>query len=189
MQVAADTLKEFTVLQQHNDHQPSRRGGNKEAHPRAVLSTTKRNDDPTPSRGSESASSTTPSSSPQVIKSSKCSVSRQMSSPVDLPPASSRPPTCTASLEQDLDGYLVIGEPMAPMRPENLPLRREVSSSSAVSTPRQEPSVCSCLLPSPGLVSSYPPGRAVTRVQACSCSARQPYSVSALLKVSIAWKQ
>lgn len=196
IQVAADTLKELTVVlkQQQNDHYASRRSASttsKEAHPRSVHSvhSTKPPHDPAPSsRAPEpnSSSSISSSSSPQVIDivSASCKVSRQISSPVDLPSPSAKSPTCSpksptcsASLEQRLEAYLVIEHHTAVIRPEGLPLRREASSSSPVATPCQEASIiCSCVVASAAeqMVSSYPPGPTVTRVQACSCSARQP---------------
>ena len=194
LQVAADTLKELTVLkkQQQNDHHASRRSTNttKEAHPRFVHSvhSTKKPDDPAPpSRAPEPipSSSNSSSSSPQVIMSASCKVSRQISSPVDLPSPSAKSPTCSASLEyQQYESYLVIEHhTTAVIRPEGLPLRREVSSSSSATTPSQQEAsmICSCVVASAGqqLVSSYPPGPTVTRLQACNCSAtRQPIAVS-----------
>ena len=172
--IAADSLKELVVLEQQNGHQPLRRSGNtvttnKEAHPRAVLSTKLSTDDSaSPPQGIETVPSSSTTPSPQVIRSSNCTVSRQISSPVDLPPSSAR---ARSSIEQrDFEDYLVIDKVQPQSRPANLVLKRE-SSSTSVSTPRQE--LCSCL-PSPGLVSSYPPGPTVSRVQSCNCSARQP---------------
>ncbi len=78
-QIAADTLKELTVLdlEDQQDHQPSSRRSTREAHPRAVLSTKHKPDDPAPLRGNEAASSNgSPTSLPQVIKSNGCKVSR-----------------------------------------------------------------------------------------------------------------
>ena len=54
--LAADALKQYTVLQgaAKQQCQTQRRGGNKEAHPKAVLSTKHKQDDPSAPKGCSS---------------------------------------------------------------------------------------------------------------------------------------
>lgn len=154
LQLAADSLKEYTVLTQGapcHQQTPGRRA--KEAHPKAVLSTK------------------TPSSSlaqPQIVASPRCLVSRQASTPVDLP-------TATSSSSSD-GSYVVIDTPPPPARPGTLGLGRHFSSnssgSSGVTTPCQDPPMCSPLPCSPDgrlMGSSYPPGPPMPQVPSNGC--------------------
>jgi hypothetical protein len=158
--LTARALKEYTLLLQDAKQQNQRRG-NKEAHPRAVLSTNPSalraaNDCTTPVNGAAK----TLTAHPQVVSSSRCRVSRQRSSSVDVPPSIGAP-----------DGP----EPATPAvnRPGSLDLRRDHSNSSdgsGVGTPLPVHLASPRL--SPGatagrqLVSSYQP-TGPTRLQQC----------------------
>ena len=148
-QVAASALEQFTILQNSSS---TLRRANREAHPRAFLSTRQRSEDPgdTPA----STSSRTVSSQTQVVTSSCCRVSRQRSTPVDLPPAD-HPESPDANKTID--------------RPATLCLVREISRTSSsgsqgVATPCPEPTL-SPDVDGRQLVSSYPPGPEACRLQ------------------------
>lgn len=152
--LAAETLKVFTVL-----NQQCPRRANKEAHPKAVLSTKKKlEDSPADPRGCSSpCDGTTPVNSTArtltIVPSPRCLVSRQRSTPVDLPPAAT-----LDSLAQQ-----VVAE-RSSNRPATLGFNRGHSNSSESSGATLCP-----MPPSPGagrqLGSSYPPGPA--RLQQC----------------------
>ena len=136
LKLAADSLKEYTVLTQGASCRAGRRA--KEAHPKAVLSTK------TPSTSAQS----------QIVASPRCLVSRQASTPVDLPSPTPGPE----------ESFGVTDTP-PPARPSTLGVRRHFSTnssgSSGVTTPCQDPPMCSPLPCSPDerlLGSSYPPG-------------------------------
>ena len=155
MILAAETLKEYTVLS--NQQCPRRTG--KEAHPKAVLSTKQKQDDPAAMKTCSSPHDcTTPVNTAsrtltaQVVASPRCQVSRQRSTPVD--PDTQE--THTALMQR---------------RPDTLGFRRDNSNSSEGSE-----ATTPCPVPSPGgrrpssgatrhLGSSYPPGPA--RLQQC----------------------
>lgn len=161
MILTAESLKEFTVLRGAANQQGQRRV-NKEAHPKAVLSTKKKQDDSAadprgcsaPCDCTTPVNSTTRKLTAQVVSSPRCLVTRQPSTPVDLPPAATQDnPQATQQVvvEQSTN------------RPATLGFRSHSNSSdSSGATPCPIP-------PSPGdgrqLGSSYPPGPA--RVQQC----------------------
>lgn len=135
----------------------------REAHPRAVLSTKKKNDDSTAVRGCSSPSDITPVDptarvlSAKMVASPHCRVSRQPSTPVDLPPSQEN-----LSPNARADGEYSVPNQLRPCssRPATLGLKRDLSNSSngSAATP------CPVTLNSPDrqLGASYPPGPGAT---------------------------
>lgn len=176
--LAAETLKEITRrILQETVPQHSTKRGSREAHPRAVLSTNYTA--ASRPRGCSSPSDRTPvnpsahnlSLSPQVVASPRCSVSRQRSTPVDLPP-----PTASAQGSHENDGHDGQNNRSPSTRPASLGLRRDLSSHSGssnspeVSTPCCSPSLGVAAPDARQLGSSYPPGPFLTRVLCCEAS-------------------
>lgn len=182
--LAAETLKEFTLLRDvANGNQQCPRRASKEAHqkaeahPKAVLSTKQKQDDSTAPRGCSSPCDATPVNNsaktlcaqPQVVPSPRCRVSRQPSTPVDLPPAAAKLDTA-----QPDDACAITDPKKSPSRPGTLGLRRDPSINSSSSSEIPTPSCSPCLpIPSPEagrqLVSSYPPGPTASRPHQVVC--------------------
>ena len=149
-QVAAGALKELTVKMLQGTSSNQKRT-NKEAHPKAVLSTKN-----SKQRAEDGDIATTPvCTSPRtlcshVVPSPSCKVSRQRSTPVDpVPiPSPSRPGEFAECVEMEAPPTT------APrcFRPANLCLARELSRSSSNGSGSQ-----GVATPCPDVVSSYPP--------------------------------
>lgn len=164
--LAAETLKEYTVLQGATIQQCSRRTG-KEAHPKAMLSTKQKQDDTktcsSPHDCTTPVNTASRTLTAQVVPSPRCQVSRQPSTPVD--------PDTT----QETVPHVLVQQRSGCGRPATLALgiQRDNSNSSEgseVTTPCPVPSPPRMRRPSSSgtarqLGSSYPPGPA--RLQQC----------------------
>lgn len=169
--LAVETLKEFTVLKDVANQQCPKRVSAFEAHPRAVLST-KQKDDSTVCSSPCDATPVNPTArilSAQVVASPRCRVTRQPSTPVDLPPAQD-------NHSQTRDDECLVSEQVRPCssRPGSLGFRRDLSNSSSGSgIPTPCPAATS---PDRQLGASYPPGP--MQCYQASPQPQEEYSVS-----------
>ena len=151
-QITACALEQFTLLQ--NSSQSVRSRSNREAHPKAVLSTKQKLEEPS-SSDSAAAAGASPRLSSQVVSSPRCIVSRQHSTPVDLPSPTRTESMATAAADETSS---------TSNRPATLQLyNREMSNFSRSSSSNSQATPCPPPLsssPNDGrqLVSSYPPG-------------------------------